>query len=303
MDLKPLTTKDPRLNNLNQNIDTGDHNNLSHHNGTAQWGSRTVRMVQPVNYFGGPNPTLTLHELPQASARLLSSSSVLPTASYSTLENNELCYKIECYEKITRVLETRKHYNTLYSAEVISMQDMEEVQAEVKAFGRGRGAELLLNKVQKYFSAANPNRRLEIISKLRDSFQQHRQQHLIKYLNSSYLTSAVQPTQPTVVATLKKKPNINQRIAETGANLPVNTGRPCQIDERSFDDKHSIKTLNITKLSLSEENTTQHNRSDAQRRACEHEEISSNFSKPGTEEKYPVQETNYDSFSTSKPYR
>ena len=279
MDLKPLNKMDPRLNNLNQNFDTSDHNNFRHHHGTTQWGSRSVRLAQPVNYFGGPNPTMTLPEPTQAAACLLSSGSVLPTASSTTLENNELCYKIEDYQKIIRDLETRKHSNTLYSAEVISMDDMEEIQALV----RGRGAKLLLDKVQKYFSAANPQRRLQIISKLHDSFVQHRQSHLIKFLNTSYLAKAV--------AAPKKKPNINQRIAETGPNLPVNTRHPSQITDRSFDDKHNINMPDIKTLSISEGNSAQYNRFETQSRACEHEEISI---KPCTEDKYPVQETNYD---------
>ena len=284
MDLKPLTGKDHHLNNLNQNIDTGDHNNFSHWHGTGQWSSRTVRTVHPVNYFGGPNPTLTLHELTQASACLLSSGPVLPTTPSSTLQNNGLYRTTGCYERIIRVLEAYKHSNNLYSDEVISMEDMEEVQALV----RGRGAKLLMDKLQKYFSAANTEQRLQIMSALSDSLRQHHQQHLIQFLNPSYLTNAVPPTSVTA---LKEKSNINQRISVTGPNLPVNTRRPCQITDRSFDDTHNIKMPDVITLSISEKNTTQYNRSGAQSRACEHEEISS---KPGPEVRYPVQETNYD---------
>ena len=111
---------------------------------------------------------------------------------------------------------------------------------------------------------------------------------MIKFLNPNYLISAVQPTAATA---LKKSSNTNQGISETGSDLPVNMGYPCQITDRSFDDKHTIKMPDIKTLSISEKNTPQYNRSDAQSRACEHEEFSS---KPGAEEKYPVQETNYD---------
>ena len=283
MDLKPLNKMDPRLNDLNQNFATGDCNNFRHHHGSAQWNRRSVRLAQPVNYFGGPNPTMAFPESTQYSARHLSSGSALPAASSSTLEDNDRCYLTGCYEKIFRVLETHKHSNTLYSAEVISMDDMEEVQALV----RGRGAKLLLDKVQKYFFDANPERRVQIMSALSDSFKLNHQQHLIKFLNPSYLISAVQPTAATA---LKKKPNINQRVAETGPNLPIHTSYPYQITDRSFDDKHNINMPDIKTLSISEENTVQYNRFDTQSRACEHEEISS---KPGAEEKYPVQETNY----------
>ena len=292
MDLKPLTTKDPRLNNLNQNIDTGNHNNFSNHSGAARWDSRTVRMVHPVNYFGGQNPTLTLHKPAQASACLLSSGSVLPRVSSSTVEEEKF-YTTGYYEKIFRVLEARKHSNTLYSAEVISMEDMEEIQALI----RFKGAKLLVDKVQQYFSAAIPHRRLEIVSELCKSFKQHHQEHLINYLNPSYLISAVQPTAATA---LKKSSNTNQGISETGSDLPVNIRYPCQITDRSFDDKHTIKMPDIKTLSISEENTPQYNRSDAHSRACEHEETSS---KASTEERYPVQETNYDSYSPPKPYQ
>ena len=284
MDRKPLTTEHTRFNNPNKSIDTGGQTKSSQYNFTAQWGHRTVRLAQPVNYYGGQNPKMTFHQSAQASACLLNSGSVLPTASSSTPESNELCYHIKCYEKILRTLEPRKHSNTLYSAEIISMDDMEEVQA----LSRPEGAQLLLDKVQKYFYAANPHRRLEIISELCKSFEQHHQQHLIKFLNPSYLISAVQPTAATA---LKKKPNINQRVAETGPNFPVNTRYPHQITDHLFENKHNINMPDIKTLSISEENTTQYNRSDAQSRACEHEEISS---KPGAEEKYPVQETNYD---------
>lgn len=288
MDLKPLNKMDPHLNDLNQNFATGDHNNFSHHHGSAQWNRRSVRLAQPVNYFGGPNPTMTFPESTQYSARHLNSGSALPTASSSALENNDRCYLIGCYEKIFRVLDTRKHSNTLYSAEVISMEDMEEIQALEQALGRIRSAKLLLDTVQKKFSAANPERRLQIMSALSDSFKYHHQQHLIKFLNPRYLISAVQPTAATAI---KKKPNINQRVAETGPYFPVNTRYPYQITDRSFDDKHNINMPDIKTLSISEGNSAQYNRFDTQSRACEHEEISS---KPGAEEKYPVQETNYD---------
>ena len=288
MDLKPLNKMDPRLNDLNQNFDTVDHDNFRHHHGSAQWNRRSVRLAQPVNYFGGPNPTLAFPESTQYSARHLSSGSALPTASSSTLKINDRCYVTGCYEKIFRVLEARKHSNTLYSAEVISMDEMEEIQALERASGRSRGAKLLLDTVQKHFFAANPERRLQIMSALIDSFNFNHQQHLIKFLNPSYLITAVQPTAATAI---KKKPNINQRVAETGPNFPVNTRYPCQITDRSFDDKHNINMPDIKTLSISEGNSAQFNRFDAQSRACEHEEISS---KPDAEEKYPVQETNYD---------
>ena len=282
MDGLPLTTEHTRFNNIDKNTNTGNQTNSSQYNSTAQWGHRTVRSVQPVNYFGGQNPKMNFHQ--SAQARLLNSGPVFPTASSSTPESNELCYQIGCYEKISKPLEPRKHSNTLYSAEIISMADMEEVQA----LSRPVGAKLLLDKVQKYFYAANPHRRLEIISELCKSFQQHHQEHLIKFLNPSYLIRAVQPTAATA---LNKRSNTYQRISETGSDLPVNIGYAHQITDRSFDDKHIIKMPDVKTLSISEENTTHYNRSDAQSRACEHEEFSS---KPGAEEKYPVQETNYD---------
>lgn len=261
MEPKQPDTMDFPFSNLNRQ---GAHGRFSYHNATGEWTGRNVYSEYPVNYFGGPNSEMNPH---QASAIAVRTASVMTEAPSSTVKDGEEFFQRNLYRAITRDLEPNKFLSPLYSREVISLDDKEEIEARRS---RKKQAELLMSKIQAKFHKATPNFKQALMYVVNDTFK-HNQGHLAQYLNQKY----IKPFEAY-------PPDVRQEIH-------MLMGQDSPLLKTYSRHNEALPEINIFSLSH-----TSHNGLNGNDRACEHGDANEVRGKSGTRESYPVQETGYD---------
>ncbi len=184
-------------------------------------GTGAVETTQAVSYFD----TLNLNENPRRS--LAQASVSVPCAAVATPSLSDksegLFYIRECRDKILRDIEPKKYDNTLYSEFIIEFDDIEEIRAKPTRKTQG---ECLLGTVQRYFDAADLQRKKFIMTVLVNCFNKH-QKHLTRFLNPRYQESTAnpvrEPTLPETLASLRITPGKeacehNEEVNRTGNN-------------------------------------------------------------------------------------
>ena len=267
METKKLNTTDP-ISNLNHT--TGSHiNNLNQpdahcDNSNVGWTCRNV--PNPEIKFGAHSATnpYQMADAPAISAR---TASALAPSSTGKVGEERVCEKQSQWH-IARDMEASKFLSKLWSREILSDTDKEQIEAKTT---RTQRANSIMDKIQQRFAEAkSTDDKQAIMFVIYDTFI-NTQEHLTKYLNKKYV-----------------KPYLDYS-SEVRSFIDTLMGP----DSPGFKIKRRKKPVmpDINRLFLSENPTTSHNGFNGSGVAREHDDTHAVVY--GTKDKFPVQESGY----------
>lgn len=265
METKRLNTTDSPISNLNHT--TGSPiNNLNQPGGyygdsNARWTCRNVQ--NPVNHFGAQYFAMNPNQIEQAPAISARSASATALAPSSTNEGK--FFDLHYYEHIKRDMESDKFLSKLWSREILSDDDKEEIQATRT---RHKKAALIIDKIQQKFVRARSNDKQALMYVIYDTFNSI-QPHLVKYLATNHV---------------KSYEEYNSQI-QNSIHILMGPDSP----RLKIQHRQNLVRPGINSLPLRQNPTTPHHGLNRNDRACEHDDTHQMVY--GTKEQFPVQES------------
>lgn len=260
METKPINTTDSPINNLNRPGAYDDSNN------DARWLGLNVHPDYPVNNFGTRNFAVNSYaerQAPAISAR--TASALAPSSTGKVGEEERVCQRQSQWH-IARDMEVSKFLSKLWSREILSDTDKEQIEAKTT---RTERANSIMDKIQQRFAEArSSDDKQAIMFVIYDTFS-NTQKHLTKYLNKNYVKSYLEYN------------------SEVQRSIDALMGP----DSPGFKIRKKPVMPDINRLFLSENPTTSHNGFNGSGVAREHDDTHAVVY--GTEDKFPVQESGY----------
>lgn len=270
METKKLNTTDP-ISNLNHT--TGSpFNNLNqpdavYDNSNARWTCRNV--PNPKNQFGAPysamNPyQMNPYQMADAPTIYARSASATALAPFST--NEEKFFITGSYDRIKDDLKSDRFLGTLWSREIFSNEDKEEIEAMKTRFKK---AELIISKIQEKFARAGSDDNKQVLMYvIYDTFSRI-QPHLVRFLTTNHV---------------KSYENYNSNV-QYSIHILMGPDSP----RLKIQHRQNLVRPGINSLPPRQNPTTPHHGLNRNDRACEHDDTHQMVY--GTKEQFPVQES------------
>ena len=265
METKKLNTTDP-ISNLNHT--TGSHiNNLNqpdahYDNSNVRWTCRNV--PNPEHKFGAPYSAMHPYQMADAPPISARSASATALAPFST--NEEKFFITGSYDRIRNDMESDRFLGTLWSREIFSDEDREEIKAMKTRFTK---ADLIIFKIQEKFARARSNDNKQVLMYvIYDTFSRI-QPHLAKHLTTNHV---------------KSYENYNSDVQHAIHILMGPDSPRFKIQQRQ-----NLVRPGINSLPLRQNPTTPHHGLNGNDRAREHDDTHQMVY--GTKEQFPVQES------------